>query len=201
MSDDQIIDGILRRELHPTEKSWNDSRARLHAADRGGWTRGGITAARWGQYTQLARPATPVELNAIAETEARAFYRTLYIDPFDGYPEPLRFLLIDYGVTSPHTYVFKALQQALRDMKLYAGSIDGVVGQKTRAAVAACTNHRRLYLGILEYRARHYIALGFDAKTRAFLKATSDTQLHNMRGWLARCLPFVYDAPPEGAQT
>jgi hypothetical protein len=104
--------------------------------------------------------------------------------------------LIDYGVTSPHVYVFKALQQALRKQQLYAGPIDGIPGPQTRAGLAdARLDHRRLYLDVLEYRARHYLAISFDADVRAFLKAHPQTQLHNCAGWLARCWAFVDDAP------
>lgn len=194
MTVDAIIDDVLRRELHRTERSWSEARARLQAADKGGWTRGGITGDSWGRFIGLGRPATQVELDAITEAQARAFYAGRHVTPFDGYPDPLRLVLIDFGVTSSHLNVFRCLQRALRDMGLYAGLIDGVPGPKTRAAMAAAPA-RRLYLGVLEYRARFYLSLAFDDQTRAYLRAHPTTQLHNALGWLARCLPFVYEAP------
>ncbi|MGH9350243.1 MAG: putative peptidoglycan-binding domain-containing protein [Vicinamibacterales bacterium] len=195
MTVERIVDDILRRELHPTERTWAEARARQHAADRGGWTRGGITASRWGQYRRLGRSATAAELNAITEVEARAFYVAWYVMPFDRYPEPLRILLIDFGVTTSHVTVFKCLQRALRHMGRYPGAIDGVVGPRTRAALAEA-EPREVYLRTLEHRARHYIALSHDSYVRGFLRATPNTQLHFLRGWLARCLPFVYEAEP-----
>lgn len=194
LTDDRIIDDVLRRELPPGVTSWEAATARLHPADRGGWTRGGITAARWGQFKGWSRAATRAELDAITDADARAFYRHLYVRPFDGYPDPLRLLLIDYGVTSPHMYVFRALQQALRDVGVYKGAIDGVMGGQSREAFAAVQDHRDLYLRTLEYRARHYIAISFDAEVREFLRTHPTTQLHFQRGWLKRCLEFVYAA-------
>jgi lysozyme family protein len=196
MTDDQIIDDILGRELAPREPSWAASRATQRAADRGGWTRGGITAVRWGQYKGWERPATREELDAIAEPEARAFYRKLYVEPFKRYPDPLRLLLIDFGVTSRHVAVFSALQRALRDQGLYLGLIDGIPGIKTQMALADVRcDPRRLYLDTVKYRCDYYVSLAFDAKVHAFLEANPDSQLHNCRGWLARAWQFVNDAP------
>lgn len=195
---DQIIDDVLRRELHQSDRTWGGSLARLHAADKGGWTRGGITAASWGLHMGWSRQATRAELDAITESHARAFYERLYVRPWIGYPDPLRLLLIDFGVTTSHRNVHRCLQRALRDMGQYSGPIDGIVGKQTKAALDAVTDARRLYLGVLEHRARHYLALAFDSQVRQFLRTHPMTQLHNALGWLARCLPFVYEAPAAG---
>lgn len=195
MTVDAIVHDILRRELHRSESSWEESRARLHAADKGGWTRGGITAASWGSYGGWGRPATRLELDAITAAEAFAFYYRRHVQPFDEYADPLRILLVDFGVTTSHVNVYRGLQRALRDMGLYAGAIDGVVGPVTRAAIASCSDQRQLYLRVLEHRARHYLSLAFDHDVRAFLKANPTSQLHFALGWLSRCLPFVYEAP------
>ena len=190
-----IISDILRREL-PPGVTWANARARKHPADRGGWTRGGVTAASWGKHKGWRRLATPAELNAITEADARAFYRQKYVAPFDAYPDPLRELLVDFGVTSSHRAVFRQLQKALRDQGLYRGRIDGVVGPKSRSALMGPLDQRKLYLDTLNYRRLYYLTLAFDKQTRAFLKTHRTTNLHFARGWLSRCWEFV-DAAPE----
>ncbi len=186
-----IIDDILRREL-PAGVTWAESKARLHPADRGGLTRGGITSASWGTYAQLGRPATRAELNAITEPQARQFYRQRHVAPFDTYPDPLRVLLVDFGVMSSHRAVFRALQKALRDQGLYRGQIDGRIGPQSRAAIKAPQlDHRQLYNDTLNYRQQYYITLAFDRQARAFLKSHPTSQLAFLRGWLARCWEFV----------
>ncbi len=82
-------------------------------------------------------------------------------------------------------------------MGLYRGRIDGVMGPKSRAALKKPgIDHRRLYLDTLDYRRRYYFTLAFDAEVRAFLKVHPKTNLHFVRGWLARCWEFV-DAVPK----
>ena len=72
MTDTEIIADVLKRELAPDEPTWASSRARVQAADKGGATRGGITARSWGQFKGWARDATRAELDAITEAEALA---------------------------------------------------------------------------------------------------------------------------------
>lgn len=45
------------------------------AADRGGPTRHGVTAAKLGEWRKLGRPATAAEVRALGESEAKAIYR------------------------------------------------------------------------------------------------------------------------------
>lgn len=189
MTVDSIIDGILAREL-PPGATWAQARAALHPADRGGWTRGGITARRWADYKGWTRSATRAELDALTEDDARSFYAHLYVRPFEEYPDPLRLLLIDFGVTSSHLAVFRALQRALRDQGLYAGRIDGIVGPQTRAALAQA-HARRLYVDTLDHRRRYYLDLAQDAEYRDFLRDHPTTQAHNLAGWNNRCWAFV----------
>lgn len=202
MNIDQIIDGVLRRELPaetrplPLPEAWTRTKAAAHAADRGGWTRGGITVRSWAEFKGLgSRHASRAELEAIAYEDARAYYRQQYVGPWESYPEPLRTLLVDFAVTSWHDDPARALQRALRDQGLYLGPIDGVAGQKTLAGLAdASCDQRRLYLDVLVNRARHYVAVAFaDRQVREFLRTHPTTQLHNLRGWLAgRILPFIH---------
>ena len=188
-----IVESILRRELPPGVTSWDDPRnvAALKASDKGGWTRGGITAESWGRYRRLECDATPNELNAITTNEAFTFYRDQYVRPFAFVDDPLRLMLVDFGVTSHHRSVYRALQFGLKYQGLYGGVIDGLVGPKTRAALAAVRDHRKLYDEVLDQRRRYYEALALDRPARAFLRATPHTQLHNLRGWTNRCAEFV----------
>lgn len=191
MTDEALIDRILRRELPPGVMRWDDPRnvARCHAADRGGWTRGGITARAWAQVHGLAAPASPEILNAITEAEARAFYVAWYVAPWRWCPDVIRAIVVDWHVTSGPGPVTRGLQRALRQQGLYDGPIDGIAGPRTRAAVTspAC-DLRRLVRDVVIERIRHVLAIAYDAHVRAFLRAHPQTQLHFLHGWILRCL-------------
>lgn len=195
---DDMITDVLRREL-PPEVPWGEARARLLASDRGGWTRGGVTAGSWGRYRALGRPATPDELNAITEAEARAFYAGLYVAPFEWVWSPLRELLVDFGVTSSHEAVWRATQHALKSLGLYAGVVDGVPGPLTRGGITSpAADRRAVYIEVLDRRRLYYQSLAFDAEAREFLARHPHTQLHNARGWANRCAEFVALTPDRG---
>ena len=184
MTANQIVDGILRREggfVH-------------HQADKGGATNRGITAATLGEFRRLGRPATPDEVQAMAEDEARLIYTRRYLAPWRWVQEPLRILLIDWGVTTSHPNVIKGLQRALAEQGEYDGLIDGIAGTKTRQAVERADDWA-LYLRVLEQREAFYLDLAFDAQTMAFLRDHPKTQLHFARGWLSRCREFRWMAP------
>ena len=121
---DTILDDIMRREGGYVN----------HPADRGGPTNFGITAQTLGSWRKLGRPATAAEVQALTETEARAIYRQQYItDPgFEVITHPaLLHLLVDAGVHSGAKRAAQWLQAAL------GVAADGVIGPKTRAALAA----------------------------------------------------------------
>lgn len=191
---DQIIDGILERELHPSErrKPWDAVVARERAADRGGWTRAGITAKTLGLHRKLGRQATRAELDAMSEQECRAIYHALYVGPFAMVPEPLRSLLVDWAVTSGPDDPTRALQRALAARGVYADAIDGIFGLNTRAALIHDPDQHATYRDVLRARVRFYVALALDdAAVARFLEAHPTVNLHNLRGWVNRALEFA----------
>lgn len=187
---ERVLLAGLRRE------GWNDGKAqaRAQAADRGGLTRGGMTAVSWGEFKHLGRPATAGELNAITEPEALEFYyqRHVLTPRFDQVlDQRLRALLIDWSFTSG-VHPIKALQHSLATRGLYHGEIDGGIGPKTIAALLSDRDPRQLFRDVYNERIRFYLDLAFaGAEVAAFLKAHPESQLHNARGWAFRCLEFT----------
>jgi lysozyme family protein len=165
-----IIDDIIRREggfIH-------------HPADRGGPTKYGITAKTLGDWRHLGRIATSDEVAALTEAEAREIYRHQYImEPgFDAITHPaLQVLLVDAGVHSGPQKAVKWLQEAL-DV-----TVDGVIGPKTRAALAA-TDQRKLYNKVLAARLRHLGRLITNDPGQSIFAA----------GWMNRMAEFVEGA-------
>lgn len=184
-----IIQGVILRETGG--KRFSQARAELHPADKGGWTRAGITAVNAGEFLELGRPATPDELNALTDAQGFAFYEQRYCRPYMGVPEPLRTLLIDWSVTSWHDDPTKALQTALVRRGVYAGRIDGVLGPQTRAAMVRDPDARQTYREVFAARIQYMVHVAFDADVKAFLKGHPRSQLHNCRGWINRSLEFV----------
>lgn len=193
MTTEELVSQIIDRELHHSErgKPWAFSRARLHAADKGGWTRGGITAASWGRYKKFGRSATPEELNAIGEADARQFYRERYVGPFAFLADPLKALMVDWAVTSGHDDPAKALQATLKRRGIYDGIIDGVVGPKTRRALIEDPSPRTTYTDVYNARVRFYVNLAMrDPAVLDLLADNPRCQLWNLRGWVNRALEF-----------
>lgn len=132
MTPDQVIDAVLRREFERGVRTWAAAKARQMSGDRGGLTRGGITALAWGEYKGWHRPATEVELNAIAEADARAFYRKRYIDnPGFGSirNDALQAQVIDFGVNSGPARAIRWLQRVLQV------PVTSVLDERTRKAL------------------------------------------------------------------
>jgi lysozyme family protein len=189
---DPRIADVLREGLR--REGWPKP-ARAAASDRGGLTRGGITAVNWGEWRHLGRPATAAELDAITEPDALEFYYQRYVllPHFDQVLDPqLRALLIDWAFTSWSDDPVKALQTSLQLRYLYIGAIDGVLGPKTIAALQVDREPRRLFRDVYNARIRFYLDLAFAGpEVTAFLKAHPTSQLHNGRGWVFRCLEFT----------
>lgn len=188
---DPDIETVLREGLR--REGWPAPAAK-HPADRGGWTRGGITAGNWGAFRRLGRPATPGELDDITEAEALDFYYRQYVKVpgYDGVPDGrLQALLVDWAFTSWHDDPTKALQQSLADRGLYAGAVDGAFGPKTRAALSADRDPRQTYRDVYNARIDFYVDLALDKHARALMRQNKRTQLHFLRGWVRRCLEFT----------
>lgn len=186
---DPNIETILRASLH--REGW-PAPARARTADKGGLTRGGITAKNWGDYKHLGRPATAEELNAITEEQALEFYFQRYVElpHFDQVlDQKLRALLVDWAFTSWYDDPTKALQRSLATRGLYHGAIDGALGPMTISALRADRDPRRLYQDVSNDRVRFYVALALsDDGVEAFMAAHPESQLHNLKGWLNRAL-------------
>lgn len=187
---DPNIDRALRNGL--TNEGWPRP-ARALSSDRGGLTRGGITADDWGAWRHLGRPATADELNAITTDDALAFYvqRFVLTPRLDQVTDQrLRALLIDWGFTSGVRPI-ESMQRSLSARGLYAGAIDGEIGPGTIAALLSERDPRQLYRDVFNDRVRFYLAVAFDEQVDAFLTDHPTTQLHNCRGWINRALEFT----------
>lgn len=180
-----VISEIIRRE--------GGDQFTNRPSDKGGPTKFGITAETLGEYRKLHRPATAQEVSELEEREARDIYAWRYIGPWYFAPLPLRDLLIDWGVTTSHPRVIRTLQAALAELGYYT-DVDGVVGPLTMDAVRRVEvdgKLAQLYKLVLARRIQFYVGLGFDDTTRKFLKANPRAQLHNVPGWVNRCLEFL----------
>ena len=162
-----ILDEILRREGGFVD----------HPADRGGPTKFGITAKTLGEWRGLGRPATPDEVRALIEPEARAIYRQRYIPApgLDAVKDPrLLALLVDAAVHSGPKRAVQWLQTAL------GVAADGLIGPKTRAALSAA-DPRPLSAKVLAARLRHLGRLITADPAQAAFAA----------GWMNRIAEFV----------
>lgn len=161
MTTDDLITAILKNE---------GSRYTDHAADKGGPTRYGITQATLTAYR--GHPVTPVDVASLTEAEARAIYEQDYIKGpgFDRIgSDALRFVLVDYAVNSGPITAIRALQRTL------GVPVDGNLGPVTEQA-ANLKDGRRLALGVLAQRARHFGRIITDNPTQAMFAA----------GWMDR---------------
>lgn len=145
LTDDQVTD-LVNRVLGREGAFVDDP------ADPGGATNWGITGrtlALWRNLTSV----TAAQVRAMPRGEAFAIYRHDYVimPGFVSLPLELADLVIDTGVLHGQDTAGRWLQQALGGLK-----IDGNVGPKTIAAVAALTPDalRRVFLRICAMRVR-----------------------------------------------
>lgn len=167
MTIDDVISGVIDRE----GREFSD-----HAADRGGATRYGITAATLGAYRKLGRAATPDEVEALEELEARDIYAKRYVlDPgFAALPDWIRAQVVDDGVLSGPTTAAKTLQRVLG----VAG--DGVIGPATIAAITAA-NRKAVIIDLVIARA---------TRLARIVKQDHDQAVF-IEGWIVRALKFL----------
>jgi lysozyme family protein len=88
MTDDEILDDIIRREGGFVN----------HPADSGGPTNFGITQATLAAFRK--QPVTAADVEALTVDEAKEIYRAKYLMPFQNEDEGLRPQLVDIAVNS-----------------------------------------------------------------------------------------------------
>jgi lysozyme family protein len=163
VTDDDIIKRILTFEGGFT----NDP------DDAGGPTNFGITAADYGSFRKLGRPATADEVRNMPVDDAITIYKTRYIaEPQFAaiQDDKLRMILVDCGVLYGTKRAAIWLQTALKVAP------DGAVGQQTLTALNAVADSQQLRKGVLAERIR----------TTADIVANKPSQLKFLRGWTAR---------------
>lgn len=169
MTDAAIIDGVIEREAGFSE----------HPSDRGSFTKYGITAKTLGAWRKLGRQATRGEVLALDLSEAKDIYRHVYITApgFDAITfGPLRAQVIDDGVLSGVHAATVTLQEAL------GVAADGVLGERTRAALASC-DPVVVHVRVMKGRLMRY----------ASIVRKDRTQGDFIRGWVKRALGFLGD--------
>jgi lysozyme family protein len=107
-------------------------------SDRGGPTKYGITH----KTLAAARGVTSVtaaQVKAMTREEAVEIYRRSYWAQAGGdlLPSGLDYAAFDFGVNSGPQTAVKKLQAVLQAKKVYAGNIDGHIGEQTIAAMSA----------------------------------------------------------------
>lgn len=166
---DSIIDATIIRE--GGEKVTN------HAADRGRWTKFGITQKTLGEADNLGRDATPEEIKHLSVARARAIYADRYLDGpgfgviADGY---LLEAVFDDAVNVGPQTATRHLQMALKV------PADGVMGPVTRKALGAC-NPELVITELTKARCLYY----------AQIVKHDPTQAVFLVGWLSRALSFL----------
>lgn len=161
MTVDRLIDDIIEREGGFVN----------HPADKAGATKYGITKQALTEWR--GHHVTVSDVRGMDEGEARDIYRSMYVvgPGFDSLPEPLRTHVVDFGVNAGPMQAVRVLQRSLGTV-----TVDGVLGPKTRAAVAVA-DLPTLTRIFWQERVRFY----------AHLVAIKPTQLVFLDGWLNRC--------------
>lgn len=147
-------------------------------SDRGGPTKYGITH----KTLAAARGVTSVtaaQVKAMTREEAVEIYRRSYWAQAGGdlLPSGLDYAAFDFGVNSGPQTAVKKLQAVLQAKKVYAGNIDGHIGEQTIAAMSAYPGGvKELIIDYCEERMRYLRSLT-NAKTGFPV---------NGRGWTIR---------------
>lgn len=195
---DPNIERPLVAAMLREDQNWFSPRgARLinRPADRGGLTRGGITAVTWGSYKELGRPATEAELLAITPDEGLEFYYAEFVQKphFDAIPDQkLRALCIDWSFTSSPKAPWRAVQRSLKARDIYLGPVDGICGTTTSAALKRDRDMPRTLREVFTARVKFYVDLA--RQEPAFVEILQhhpELQINNLAGWINRALEFV----------
>jgi lysozyme family protein len=128
--------------------------------DPGGPTNRGITQATLSAWRGHA--VTKADVRALPESEAVAIYSAEYWSRVHGddLPAGLDYAVTDFGVNSGVGRANRYLQQVLKARKLYAGEIDGVLGTKTLAALAAVKDAKPIIRDLCAMRLAYLRKLG-----------------------------------------
>lgn len=164
-------------------------------ADRGGLTKGGISMKHFNAWRAKKglTPLIPAAFKEISREDAEAFLADEFMEPFRFITdEPLKLCLMDFAMNAGPDDPVEALQWALAAQGKYHGTIDGVVGPKTRAAWDAVKHDQAIVADISDdvtnFRVMFHAERALDKKAREFIKQTPDTQLRNLLGWVRRAL-------------
>lgn len=106
--------------------------------DAGGPTKYGITHKTLAAHRGVPS-VTAAQVKAMTIKEAETIYRQSYWGPSGGdvLPDGLDYAVFDMGVNSGPPNALKTLQRVLAKAGLYAGKIDGWLGEQTQKAVAS----------------------------------------------------------------
>lgn len=178
MSDPTLYD-VISSVIQSEGSTYTDD-----AADRGGPTKYGVTLAT---LREVRPGATADDVRNLTEEEAR----TIYIQRFVAEPgfariyEPLRTLVVDFGVTS-------GPRRATRALQLAVGAVaDGIMGPETHERLAG-SNVDTVYASVLRQYFDHFVSVVLnDSDVREFRQAHPNTQLKFLRGWVNRASKFV----------
>lgn len=129
---DALLDRLLQREGGFVDRS----------EDAGGPTNLGITQTTLDQW-RISNALPRMDVASLTTDEARRIYAARYfVTP--GYDRiahrPLQEFMFDFAVNSGPRTATMALQKALDDMGINTGPVDGDLGPKTQAALAAAAS-------------------------------------------------------------
>nr|WP_314094227.1 glycoside hydrolase family 108 protein [uncultured Shinella sp.] len=145
--------------------------------DRGGPTKYGVTHETLAAHLGVASVKAE-RVKGMTLAEATAIYQRSYWTQSGGdvLPVGLDYAAFDFGVNSGPTRAVKALQTVLAAKGLYAGKIDGHIGEQTIAAVGAYPGGVRMLI------------VDYCAERMRFLRSLGGTTgfSANGRGWTIR---------------
>lgn len=167
------------KQIIPFILSWEGGFSNKKS-DRGGATNKGVTINTWRGYcAKKGKPATIETLKAMTTSEWEEIFKTLYWDGLQldkVVDQNVANIMVDWAWASGVTTAARQLQ------RLVGVTVDGVVGQKTLAAVNGCS-------GLTLFGKIKQARLVF---VRNIVKKDK-TQKVNLLGWENRINSIMYD--------
>lgn len=158
-----------------------------HPNDKGGPTKYGITRESYREYIGTSYNGSPVTAAAIKviskEFAAKVYEKLYYIAPgINHLPEQIQPIVFDMAVNHGPNRAIRILQRVLWDAGYNAGSVDGIVGQRTiTAAGNAITDLGSMFINnIVTHRVWFYEKIIKDDPSQAVFK----------NGWMKRAESF-----------